>query len=449
MEARSILFVALFSLFSVFFLTGYPILSWQKLKVPILTGLAFCLGSGMLIQFLIFLILQRLNLMWLPAIALILIGFYFFLKDLSKGNKPFESDLPKEVYPGLIAIIIFYASALIVEPIGGWDPTAIWFLSAKMVYSAGTLGLDAGWLDSSLNSSFHTDYPKLFAAVTGVCMKILGRWDEYLPKLGFLFLLIPGWLWLASFYQRKFSFLFLILVFLSVTGNSFWGGYLDGYLVFYFGLTILLAARYLRTCAPIDLYSALAAASIMTNLKNEGIVMGLALAAGTIFIFRPKLKKMWVGTLVFVPAGVWFLLKHFWKLQNYLGQIHSDPTHSFSARVIDPASLRLIFDALVLKNHPVRDAVLITILLKVILRFGFKLKAGATKQVQLWICFTASFYFICLFTVYLATPFDLGWHLSTSVDRTSLPFELAAYLIAFMSIASVDRETPLVLKRSD
>ena len=443
------MFVALLSLFILFFFSGYAVLAWQKLRVPFLIGSAFCISFGMLIQFFMFLILQRLSLALVPALLLMLVGLYAFVKNLRGNERTFYADSRPEVYFGLVIVIALYAISLVSEPISGFDPTAIWFLQSKMIYSAKSLGLEAGWLDPSLGASFHTDYPKLFAALTGVCMTILGHWDEYLPKLSFLFLLVPALFYLASFYERKLNFLFLLFAFLGVTGNWLWTGYLDGYLVFYFGLSILLTERYLRLGKKIDLYSALATAGVLTNLKNEGVVMGLAFGLGAIIILKPKLKQWWLGILVFLPAAFWFALKHFWNLQNYLQQTVANPSHSFWARVNDGASIHVIFNALLIKNHPVRDAILILIVLKIVLRFGFKVNVQATRSVPLWIGMSSVIYFACLFSVYLVTPFDLDWHLTTSVARTTLPFELAAYLIAFMSIASVDRETPLLLKRSD
>ena len=43
-------------------------------------------------------------------------------------------------------------------------------------------------------------------------------------------------------------------------------------------------------------------------------------------------------------------------------------------------------------------------------------------------------YFICLFfifltVIYLLTPYDMYWHLKTSATRTTLPIQLACFLL--------------------
>lgn len=233
----------------------------------------FILTNGFLVNYLILLVCQTLKLSLILAAIISVCGLVLFAMEhraeIKSVHKKFR--IPHFM---ILVFLLFYFFTILCEPLNAWDARSIWFLPAKMIWSAESINLNAGWHHPSLQFS-HPDYPKLIPALTAQISCVLGYWNEYSPKLSLVLILIPSLFWVFSFYSRSLSFLFLVMVFPLGMQGWLWNGYMDGYIALYSAMSMLLLGRYFKNRNLSDLMSALSCLALISNIKNEGIVIAL------------------------------------------------------------------------------------------------------------------------------------------------------------------------------
>jgi len=327
-------------------------------------------------------------------------------------------------------ILLLYYFTILSDPLLAWqDAHEIWFFHAKMIWSAESINLTAGWHNPSVQFS-HVDYPKLIPALAAQLSYVLGYWNEYTPKLSLFLILIPPIFWLFSFYSRSFSFLFLVLVFPFGFKNYLWNGCMDGYVAFYSAISMLLFGRYLKHRRLLDLMSGKCCLALLSNIKNEGILIALIGMLSIIItgILSSKFKLIeikklfsiyrlgWLAVII-SPCIIWsFFYKYKWRLTNDLQIGTTEAFFRIMNRCYDGVSLPLI-----LKNIFFYDESAIWLALFAFIA-SFILMAVLKRHTFSWIpgVITAIVYYVCLIIIYLLTPKDLSWHLSTSVQRVML-----------------------------
>ena len=425
------MFSACLSLFMVFFFSSYPLFSYLRREGDAFSSIALNFVLSILIYYSLFLLIPDFRILGYIAFVITLFGMIRFGVDWryrphSKHSRPLEA------YFVFIYLAGILANSIVNLPIGGWDASAIWFFASKIIYLSQGRGLGEAFTHPSLAVYFHMDYPKLYPALAAVLMSAQPVWDEYFPKLSICFLAFPALLWIISFYERKWSYLFLISLLFMNSEDFLWNGYLDAYVGVYFALTFLLIYRYIEGGKKTDLYSALACLAFISNLKNEGLVMGLcaALAAAGIYFRHLKARSGMVALTMLIPSLIWWIRKKQWGLHNYLNL--SDNSY-LRDRFFTFSSWKIIGNALFFENHPFRDSVIIFCVLILILH-GCKISWRPLRSLISWLLLTNFIYLGVLFLVYLSTPFELRWHLATSVSRTTLPLTVAVNLGSYFLI---------------
>lgn len=421
--------------------TGSLLLSYpgqNEEKISFLRKLPLFMVTGMITNYGLMLIFRSCNISMIIGAVLAIAGLISMVINQIKNPAGFPTD--KHLLNRWIGIAVTSGVLLIpflVEPISRYDARTIWFFHSKMIYYAGTLGLEAGWQNPFINFS-HRDYPNLVPVIAAQISTISGYWNEYLPKLSLYLVLLPGIIWMFSFARRTFSYLALFAFIPFSFSPWLWNGYMDGALSFYFCISLLLIGAYFKTSKKYFLISVLVCMLLLVNIKNEGVLAMLSLLLGLLvcLVFRKiklqsgKLKnihlKPILGLVILcIPFILWSYYKKEWGLINDLGIGSADSLTRFLSSIQD-GGLITILKAV----YPEIISQLILFSLFLFSAVAWKIKLPSSL---IPVILTTSLYFLGVTVVYLLTPRDLSWHLNTSVSRTMLMVNggliLAWYLI--------------------
>ena len=402
-------------------------LTTKKREYPLLQEILLALLSGVILNYAINLCVQSLQYgLWIGFFLSLLGLFCFFLYFFHYHSlKNFYNATSIIKWLGISFVCFLFISPILSLPLTDWDARFIWFLHAKMIYVANSLGQSAGWQNPSIAFS-HPDYPILIPALAAQVAYVMGFWNEYIPKISLFFMLVPAIIGLFSFYQRSFSFGILILLIPFSFSKWIWNGYMDGYLALYFSIALLLIGRYIKLSQAIDVISAFCCLIVLLYIKNEGALLGIIGIFPIILIIFAKEKSIstkhgfltnWryylVGLMALLPFVLWDLYKRQWGISNDLAV----GTIQFFSRIVtrlSDGSYPLIVVNLF------KQAAGSLLLLGSLYIVSIAQKKWLVKESLPALCI-ALIYAIVLFIVYLSTPYDLLWHLNTSVDRTMLP----------------------------
>lgn len=332
-----------------------------------------------------------------------------------------------------VALVLGAAGAILFEPLQGWDARSVWFFNARRIFFSEGLVAGDGWTNRAYVFS-HVDYPKLLPLLAAQFAHAWGRWNEFIPKASLLVLLAPIVVAFMGLARRLgLSLLFLAAGLLLSTKEFLWNGYVDTYLCLYAVVGMLYLARWLSTSTPLDLACGAAFLGVAANLKNEGLLVVLCVAAGLIAWFAVSASARRAQTTRMWPAGVWIALLLpclgflAWTLIKQRWQLASDMEIGAGSAVrvwqrLQEGRLAQVAQSLVVQSGAGTAAGLFlgTALLARILQTPVPAAAAFPALV-------ATLYSAGMFLVYLATPHDVAWHLATSAERTML-LALFAYL---------------------
>lgn len=308
----------------------------------------------------------------------------------------------------LLAMVIYAV------PILEWDARSIWFFHAKAIFFDGGLKASPFWSNPAYDWS-HKDYPTLLPMLAARYGAFAGVWNEYAPKGALVPLGAAAFLGLSAA-SRTASLSVLIPMILAVLGASLWNGYMDGWVALYAGVAVLAFAAWLESGCRIHLGLGMAALGVVLCLKNEGQLV-LAVCLPVIFwavaAHRRSLRWSDLSVLiVLLPFALWFGVKAKLALHGDLesaGLLHravgvagngGELMYRLSYLAEDAFTRSHLFAAL--------GAWLATGLC-----VGFRRSA--------LVCGLAgALYAGGLVMVYLGTPQEFVWHVSTSLDRVLL-----------------------------
>jgi hypothetical protein len=359
---------------------------------------------------------------------------------------------------GILAFFCYFFFLYLIkipaEPLMHWDARSIWFFHAKMIREAGSIGLPAGWQHPSLQWS-HADYPKLIPALAAQLGLLRQKWNEYLPKLSLFLLFLPALFWITALAKRRFSFAFLAIVSFFGTGFLLWNGYMDGYLALYASLAILHFGLYWQERNKLDFLIGLCSLGIITNLKNEGLVFTFCLFLASVVALKEhgKLTLMrylkppvtsWILLITAAPATLWSLFCVIWPLKSWIAAdtspeagVSGNALHRLIERLTDGHSARMIFEAMTFRLTTLNS----TILLTLIALMTLLARRRRIPTPFIFALATSLGYFAVLYLVYLTTPLELQWHLSTSVGRTVTTVQMGLMIGVFFLMRALEEET--------
>ena len=337
---------------------------------------------------------------------IILVFFYGYLVKKYATFKLTSLKIPSTMSLLACAILglaaIFYQKSSI--PWGGWDAVAIWNQHAKFL-SAGPQWI--AMFDPALSSS-HPDYPLFLPSLIAIAWQAFPGLSNAVPMILGLFPLL-GILTILFFSLPQKAIGIIPCVILLVDKafiDQAASQYADTWLAFF-----ILMGLYLLVELPKNKHLAWVIGLIMANccwIKNEGFIFFILAGAITVYYLFPHKKNL----LVFMAsAGILLLLILFYK-------IHWTPANDMAAEMKGSIWPKLksqeryftLFD-FAKKSMLGEYQMLIPLAL-----IGLFIVKSFPKSLLL-----PSLVIILLFLaymgIYLITPKDLSWHLSTSFFR--------------------------------
>lgn len=386
------------------------------------------------------LLLSNLSQSLMVGCALSILGLIYFIVSRVKG-------LPRVISLGWLTIFIsLYVACLLIvltEPLHGWDARSIWFFHGKMIFYNAFVDAGGDWSLPSIGFS-HPDYPELIPILAAQIAFVAGYWNEYLPKLSLVALLLPAVLSLMSILRGKWWHIIFIAVPLLFTHQWLKNGYMDGYLALYAGLATFFWGRWLDNKSQLDLISGILFLGVVLDLKNEGMLIGLIIGSLVFSFICIRISEFKTGNYVKYFEGIAFVLismsglflwgrkKQILGLQNDL-DLGLNSLPRIYERLAD-GSLAIILKHLYVLDHVNMSLGIFLLSLVWTLRLGRRPSNGAIFSSLVGI-----FYFCGIVLIYLATPFDLvTFHLPTG-ERTMLPVHIML-LAATLSLYRGDKE---------
>jgi len=304
----------------------------------------------------------------------------------------------------IIVMIIVYKYFLRASKWGQWDAWAIWNLHAKFFY------YDENWHQLFTNKIAwsHPDYPLFQPLLIALIWKSIGSINYLVPIIFNLIPLIGVVIILNKSVNSKVIgiVLLLFIMFDSKLIGFFATQYADGFVAFYYLLTISLLVDLIRTKFEnkinVYLLGIIAAASIW--IKNEGMIFFI-ITCTIIFIFNDyKLfLRFLIGALPVLLIFMFF--KYVFAPPN---DIISGQSTKTIDKILDYNRYLLIlkyFWNIVWNNFP-------SIILFVLLIIFTPLKKRLNYS---FLVIVLSL--VVYLSIYIITPHDLKWHLETSLDR--------------------------------
>lgn len=347
---------------------------------------------------------------WLLAILSLANIAHIYLMQSLKGGISFNAKKLYSIDAGILfsglSLIIIYL-LLKASKHGGWDAWAIWNLHAKFMYNP------AYWLNmfSPGLAYSHPDYPLMLPAIIAFFWNSVGVITPLVPMvLSFVvLLLIPSLIYAALSVKKGYNLYAGLGLLLFVVDNNYKAiGALqtaDTLLSLLILLVFVLNSRVNHTKSNIIYLIAFICASC-TWLKNEGWLFYLIFTAVfTVSNYKDltSLKKYALGSLI--PLLFTLSFKIFFAPVNDLVAAN----HHHAIQMITDAG-RYLTIIKFLTGMLTDQYIILTALLVLAIMINRRYFKSAA--------------FICLLIVfagylfiYVTTPYNLNWHLSTSLNR--------------------------------
>ena len=278
----------------------------------------------------------------------------------------------------------------------------------------------------------HNDYPVIAPAFAASLATLVGSWNNIFPKLAFLLMSFPPLILSIKIFNVRYHLLFLILT-LFILNLYLINGYVDGLVAIYFSLSSYLIYDIFVNKQNSFYYLLITFCFfiILSLLKNEGIVMVTILLSIMIIINISKKemlqnnKKIIFLLFSLIPILIWKITCINYNVSNDI--INYGFLNLLTNRIFDYNSFKLIFKFLIL------DTKFILSIIFILIAFNF----AKNKKNFYFSLIVGTSYIFSLFMVYLIAPYDLTWHLSSSVSRVIMSPALLFSLFGILQIYSM------------
>lgn len=386
-----------------------------------------------------------LNFLFLPFnfnFLKILFILFIFLTIITFVTYSFCKDSISKIFILIIFIICFGT------PLNDWDGKYIWLFHAKRIFFDNNLYAQ---LDNYMPWT-HNDYPLLMPSLSASIANFFHIWNDNLPKLSSAIMICTMIIFINSLIRDNLFKIVFFSLFLWVTEKTFLSGSVDDILSAYTLCSSLIMyflffkEKYFLNNNKLLFLLFYTFITLTTLIKNEGMVIIIILFLSAAFIKKIVLNEK-INTSVYVIFALSLVPIFIWKLKCFNANIYSDIINlenikNFKDRFLDLRSYWTIFNYMTLNK-----TLLLPILLFITINFK-KIKIISTnkllfiKKIELkkkvyllyMIIFCISYYLL-LFFIYLSTPNDLIWHLSTSAYRVVMPIGM---MLVFYSIINLN-----------
>ena len=311
------------------------------------------------------------------------------------------------------------------NPTYSWDAWAIWLFHAKRIFFEQSI---IAQLDEYAMWT-HNDYPVIAPTFAASLATLVGGWNNIFPKLAFLLMYFPPLILSIKIFNVRYHLLFLILA-LFILNLHLINGYVDGLVAVYFSFSSYLVYDIFVNKQNSFYYLLITFCFfvILSLLKNEGIVMVTILLSIMIIINISKkemlqnYKKIIFLLFSLIPILIWKIncINH--NIKNDI--INYNVPNILTDRIFDYNSFKLIFKFLIL------DTKFILSIIFILIAFYFT----KNKKIFYFSLLVGMSYIFSLFMVYLITPYDLTWHLSSSASRIIMS---PVFLFSFFGLLQI------------
>jgi len=289
---------------------------------------------------------------------------------------------------------------------GGWDAWAIWNLHAKFLF------YEECWTNFLTNkiSWTHPDYPLMLPSLIAVFWKGIGNIDPIVPALisYFVFLGILCIIF-SSFYNPTFKPISLLSSMILAIDIRFVfqasSQYADTMMAFFILITVVLFSK--RKDKPLIFYLLLGFCSSMPIwVKNEGNIFFIFTSILMIYQYKKESSKIFAFLIGALPVVLLYsCFKIFFAPDNdIVGALNANTNE----KIMNLDRYFVVvkhFVGTLIQHFPV----LLVLFLLVLVFFTEALFTGMS-----FVIFSTLFSYLF---VYIITPHDINWHLSSSLNR--------------------------------
>lgn len=303
----------------------------------------------------------------------------------------------------LIQTILFWKGS---KSWGEWDAWAIWNLHAKFLF------YDDGWKNLFTNklSWTHPDYPLMLPSLIALFWKGLGEINPFVPAaVAYATLISVLCLLYTSLQKGRFKvvgltgilFLILDLRFTSLAIMQ----YADTLVSLFILITIILLSK--KEGKPDAYFSFIGLFAVLPIwVKNEGAVFFLLTSVLIIGLHYKQMRKILYYTIGMLPVL---------SLYVYFKIVYA-PANDLIGALDNHTSQKLLsFDRYITIGKYFLTTLYYQFQLLLILPFA--LLVACPRKLASGIVLVLSGTLASYLCVYIVTPHDLTWHLSTSLDR--------------------------------
>ena len=371
----------------------------------------------------------------LILLTIVNIAIIYFTKDLFKN---YRVKLLSNDHIWALAAVFFLTCyfLLYASKHGSWDAWAIWNLHAKFLYYT------ASWRNifSKDLAYSHPDYPLMLPSIIAFFWNGIGKASPFVPLLlsyGLL-LAVPLYIYF-SLRDAGLKWLPYIALAIFVADNNFKDLAVSQCADTLLALLILIVFVQYSKLKNGDNNRALLLGFICAScawVKNEGmafyILFTLCFIAGN-YKQLSVLKKYFAGLIL--PTLVLVSFKLFFAPANDLVSADNKHLSSISAVLTDAGRYSTILEFWLKTLISQYMYILVLVFAVFILNRKFFRSLPAVVIGALLLAY---------FVIYLITPHDLKWHLSTSVSRIFLHVYPAIVYLILLAINEV-KESPILL----
>ena len=342
----------------------------------------------------------------------------------------------------LTTIILLAGSGLLIyafvlyskmHPYGFEDAWSIWNFTARLLYRTNSTAI---LFNNQIYDPFHPDYPVGLGLNVAWGWFVLGRESTNVPiAIAFYVIASPAlMLWGAlKKWRGTLPAILGTLVYL-MNPNLKWsvGQMADGLLALYMLAAMIMLYGYLRLSKPGLLLMAGLLSGCSAWIKNEGVLfIGVFLLISAIMMWKqviPKWNIKWIGLGMSLPI----LIVTVYKFSIYTSTEYIRNANFVTAQLIDiqrwqTIGREFLVNFLHYGDWPISIVIILVVYMTLV---GLD---HSERQSQIWLLLLLLGQFVGYFFIYLITPYDLNWQLSTSVDR--LVSHLFPMLFFWMFIA--------------
>jgi len=330
---------------------------------------------------------------------------------------------PRPRYDALLilALLLGYALYAMLAPPPEYDYLTNWGFKAKAFFEI--RGIDWQFLGRSIDRNVHPDYPLLLPLTYDFIAILRNGWNDahlgivHVAFAAALLLVIHETAWDDT--RSRIVALFIAIALIPFAATP-WIGLAEGPFIAYATAALLLIRRGDLTLGAILL-------GLAASTKNEGLTLIAAAAIGLFCTGRKRdVVRLWPAVLIPLP----------WLIARSLHQLPTDiAAGGVVARVVEhalhPAPLFAALSSVSLGKP----------LYWIALAIGIAIASRTLVTRERFILVALFVQFACYLGAYLATPFDVAWHVTWSWERLvahltpALTYVVLVQLVARMSTA--------------